>query len=394
MKRENSNGKIIIKISIMWVFVIAIIIASIMAFFKNYIFATSGTNTNEETTIEKIVAFEENKNSVDVLELMIENNYSNKKLVNEERKIEYETITEQTDKLPKGEKKTKQEGVVGKKQVTAVQVYQDGQFIEEEIMESIVTEEPITEIIQVGTSEFLSKYKVHIGSEMYLIESGDILKEAKEDAEKVYSINRYLNVTLQDITGKWAKVKYKTYEGYIQISKLTSEAVTPKIAEKNRIAKLQDELSIDMDLNKVSGLTLNDYKTIFKFNVSDKNAIFEENAEAFYNAEQKYKINGIFLAAIGIHESAWGTSKIAKEKYNLFGYKAYDRDPENCAMVFEDYEDCINVVAEALANNYLTPTGAYFNGYTLEDINTRYASDKEWHTKVYKYMEYLYDKLG
>ena len=28
---------------------------------------------------------------------------------------------------------------------------------------------------------------------------------------------------------------------------------------------------------------------------------------------------GIFLAAVGIHESAWGTSKLAIEKNNLFG---------------------------------------------------------------------------
>ena len=53
-----------------------------------------------------------------------------------------------------------------------------------------------------------------------------------------------------------------------------------------------------------------------------------------------------------------------------------------------------NVVAEALSKNYLTPTGSFFNGYTVESVNQKYASDKAWHEKVFSYMELLYDKLG
>ncbi len=45
---------------------------------------------------------------------------------------------------------------------------------------------------------------------------------------------------------------------------------------------------------------------------------FEQNADYFYYVEKQYNINGVFVAAIGIHESNWGTSKIAKDKKNLF----------------------------------------------------------------------------
>ena len=374
MKKEIKDSKIIIKISVMWIFVLAIILTSIIAFFKNYIFATN--EGQQGTEIEIIPAIEQNENAADILQTMVENNYSNKKLVNEERNIEFNTETIKTDKLPKGEEKVQQEGVVGKEQITALQTYSEGNLVEEEIIETTLKQEPVKEIIYIGTSEFLSKYSVHIGEEMYLIESGDIKKEANDESETVYSIKRYLNVTLQDVLGDWAKVKYNNYEGYIQVSKLTSESVTPKITKKNRIAKLQANLSMDMDISKSSGLTLSDYKTIFGYNVSDKNGIFADNAEVFYNMEQKYKINGIFLASIGIHESAWGTSTIAKEKNNLFGYKAYDRDPEKYAQDFENYEECIETVAEALATNYLSPTGKYYNEPTLEGVNTRYASDE------------------
>lgn len=387
MKKEKYNGKIIIKISIMWMFVLAVLIISIVSFFKNYIFAV-------EKTIAEIPAIEQNESAVDILQLMVDNNYSNKKMVNEEREISFETERQETDTLPKGEEVIEQEGKVGKEQVTALQTYEDGNLTEEEILESVLKEEPVKEIIYVGTSEYLSKYSVHIGEEMYLIESGDIKKEPKEDSETLCSIRRYLNVTLQEVSGNWVKIKYNDYEGYIQGSKLTSESVTPKISEKNRVAKLQEKLNIDMDLNEVSGLTLSDYKTIFNYNSSDKNGIFAENAEVFYNMEQKYNINGIFLAAIGIHESAWGTSTLAKEKYNLFGYQAYDRDPEGNAQLFESYEAGIEEVAKALANNYLSESGSFYNGTTLKDVNVKYASDENWAIKVYAYMEYLYDKLG
>ena len=196
-----------------------------------------------------------------------------------------------------------------------------------------------------------------------------------------------------EVSENWTKVKYKENEGYLPNEKLTSEAITPKIKEKNRIARIKDSLKKDMDLTEPTGLTLSDYKTMLGYNKSDKNSIFADNVEYFYNAEQKYGVNGIFIAAVGIHESGWGTSYLAKEKKNLFGYKAYDRDPINSAQDFESYEDAINTVAQALSKNYLTPSGSFYYGKTMEAVNTKYASDSGWHEKVYSYMEYLYDKL-
>ena len=80
--------------------------------------------------------------------------------------------------------------------------------------------------------------------------------------------------------------------------------------------------------------------------------------------------------------------------WGRIGYKAYDRDPINSAQDFDSYVDAINVVAEALSKNYLTETGSFFNGYTVEAVNQKYATDKSWHEKVFSYMELLYDKLG
>ena len=108
--------------------------------------------------------------------------------------------------------------------------------------------------------------------------------------------------------------------------------------------------------------------------------------------------------AVGIHESAWGTSKIAIQKNNLFGYGAYDSNPYNGAYEFSDYSESIDLIARVFVKYYLNPNGtsifggekaigSYYNGETLTGINTKYATDKKWANAVYTHMKYLYNKL-
>lgn len=395
------NGDIVINISIIWIFVVIIFTICVIAFCKNHVFATNV----EEDTKTTVVAFEQNQKAVNIVDIMVENTgENNKKMVNEQRNIQFNTQYEDNPNLPKDEKQTKQEGKIGKVQVTSLQEYKNEEMVSEEIIESATLEEAVTEVIYVGTSEFMKKYSVHIGDQMYLLEAESLKEKAQDDSNTICEIPRYLNVVLEEAGEEWIKVKYNGNEGYIKTAYITSNTVTPLIVEKNRVASLKANLTIESDLSKPSGLTLSDYKTVLTNNVSDKNKIFENNAEVFYNAEQKYKINGIFLASVGIHESAWGTSSLAQNKFNLFGFAAYDRDPYNSAKTFESYEDAINTVAEALSTKYLhvagtnisdgiVATGSYFNGTNVKSVNVRYASDEAWGEKVFSYMQYLYQKL-
>ena len=162
-------------------------------------------------------------------------------------------------------------------------------------------------------------------------------------------------------------------------------------------------LSFNMQLNKPSGFSLEQFKKALTDD-KDANKIFEENAEYFYLIEQQYNINGMFVAAVGIHESAWGTSKIAQNKHNLFGYGAYDSNPYNGAYSFTDYSECIDLIARVFVKYYINPadtkiydgnlaSGKYYSGSTLTSINKKYASDKNWANSVYKHMQYLYGKV-
>ena len=372
----------------------------------NYIFAEYA---KEEEIKQKIATnvFETNKESLNIQKIIIENVEitKSKTIVEDEaRELPFNVTRKNNPNLPKGEEIVKKEGVFGKKLVNCIKSYEDNKYIDEKILSEKVVKEPVTEIIEVGTSEYLKKLKAHLGDKLYVQETVNLREKADDKSNSLCIILETLDVKLEELAGNWCKVTYENYTGYVKSDVLTSEAQTPGIGEKNRTQKLYLTLDPNMDLTKPSGLTLEDFKKVLSGHSGDVHKIIENNAENFYNAEQKYNVNGIFLASIAIHESAWGTSAIAQDKKNLFGFGAYDRSPYQSANEFDEYANGIDVVAKYLAKNYLnesgtkiydneTATGMYYNGPTLAGVNTRYCTDKEWATKLFKYMDMLYSKL-
>lgn len=111
--------------------------------------------------------------------------------------------------------------------------------------------------------------------------------------------------------------------------------------------------------------------------------------KAFVDAEAKYGINAWFLTGLAAHESAYGSSPIARDKNNLFGYGAYDQTPYTSARTFSSMAAGVEKVAENLSRAYLTEGGSYFNGYGMEAINQRYATDKNWARAIKAHMNRL-----
>lgn len=365
----------------------------------NYIFA----NTEEEKVA--IGKFEENKQEIDLMDTISGNisAFTKKEIINKEIDIEFETKYVETNLLPKDEQNVIQEGQLGKLEQTIIQTFENNSLSSEEIINEITKTEPIEQIIEVGTSEFLKKNKVHIGDVMYTTQELEIY--TSEDASEVLGyIYPFINVSIISEENGFAKVAVDGTEGFVKSEFITSEAVTPGIAEKCRIQRIAVNVNPEMKLNVASGLTKEDFKKVLSGNPNDVNKIFESHAEVFYNIEQKYGVNGLFIAAIGIHESNWGTSNISGQKKNLFGYGSYDSSAYESAYTFESYEYGIDMVAKVMVKYYLNPegveifddevsTGIYYNGPTVSGVNVRYASDPNWATRVYEIMVSLYEKL-
>ncbi len=383
-----------------------ILVVSMALFFpKDLAFTESYASTQ---TSQKVESYELNRHRLNMQSIISENAGMDrvKEQVTEERDVEFETTYTDNSTLPKGEEIVTQEGILGKDQVTVVKTYENGNFVEETILARTTLIEPTPKLISRGTSEFLAKHQVHIGDTMYLVKADKLKAEASDTSTDTAELKESIDVKLLELPSEeWAKVSFDGIEGYIKTSNLTSPTTTPNIVEKNRVQRILLKVNIGMELNKSSGLTLNDYKKIFTNIPNDRNKVFEDNYQVFYNAEKKYNINGIFLASIAIHESAWGSSNIANDKNNLFGYGAYDESPYESSLDFDSYEEGIETVAKSLVKYYLNPAGTkiydgetaegwYYNGPTVEGVNTRYASDENWHKKVYSYMEMLYNRLN
>jgi beta-N-acetylglucosaminidase len=103
---------------------------------------------------------------------------------------------------------------------------------------------------------------------------------------------------------------------------------------------------------------------------------------SFMQAEATYHVSARYFVAHAILESGWGTSSIAQNKHNLFGFGADDANPYGDAMTFPSFDACIQYVAQFIATNYLVPTGRFYHGPTLRGMNVDYASDPNWAEKI------------
>ena len=375
--------------------------------YSNYIYANDITFESDR----KIVGTYEKNNSALNIDRIIQTNSSivrKKELHTDVVALDYDRIYTDNPLLPEGEEVVTEEGAYGKENVTYLYSYENDTIVEAREIKREVVEDSKPEYLDRGTSKFLAKQKAHIGDTLYLTKEVAIRFDKDESQDSGFVIAKYMDVKLIDLDETWCQVEFENDElivnGFIKCAYLVSANFDSSMPEKSRIYKILYGVDIDMPLNTVSGLTEDDFVKIFKGNASDKNKIFEDNAKVFYEIEQKYNVNGIFLAAIGIHESAWGTSKIAVDKKNLFGYGAYDRSPYESAYDFETYGEGIEILAKSMSKYYLNEegvpvyddevaTGKYYNGPTLAGINVRYASDSSWHEKVFKTMENLYNKL-
>lgn len=401
----------IIIFSIVVISIFYIIIFYHYYFGESVVYATEVSSPVEELTLSKAERID--------IDSYIENN--SKEGVKEEytvEEVELEFITKYKNNasLPKGTLQVTQEGRKGKQQITTKKTYENDQLIGEEQVSAKITKAAVNKIVEVGTgSGRVSNYEVKVGDTVYVTSDRlSVMVEPSEQSQKIATLSQNDELKVLELQGEWYRIRSGSTVGYVKKEATTYRNYAQEEAENNSSnintstsqkskSELLSTLSFGMALNKPSGLTLEQFKTVLS-DSKDKNKIFEQNAEYFYYIEKEYNINGVFVAAVGIHESAWGTSKIAQEKYNLFGYGAYDSNPYNGAYTFSDYSECIDLLARVFVKYYLNPAGTsiyggetasgkYYNGPTLSGINQKYATDKNWANSVYTTMKYLYNKL-
>lgn len=116
--------------------------------------------------------------------------------------------------------------------------------------------------------------------------------------------------------------------------------------------------------------------------------------ERFVAAEAIYRgPNALIMAAHAALESAWGESRLAREKKNLFGIGAYDRDPDR-AKIFSSFAECIDWYASFVTREYLHPRGKFYVRPTLGGMNRYWATDPLWGAKIVRLAIQMFHRLG
>lgn len=406
--KEKNKRKNKLSLKRIIIFFIGVIVFLYLIILYNYflnkseVFAKeTGAEVNQNVKIS-------NANEINLDEVINENNKENgfkEEFITEEVDLEYITKYQSNAELPKGVIQVIQEGREGKQEVTIKRTYENGEIVKEEQVNSKITKAAVNKIVEVG-SGIGSTYKVKVGDKVYITsDRAEIKLEPNGNSTKIATLGKNEELTVLEINGDYYKIEAIGIIGYVKKENVTYKNKENENSEQNNNSNSTNirKLSFNMELNKPSGLSLEQFKKVLT-DSKDVNKVMQNNAEYFYYIEEQYNINGLFVAAVAIHESGWGTSKISKDKYNLFGYGAYDSNPYNGAYEFSDYSESIDLIARVFVKYYLNPkgtsiyggeqaSGKYYNGPTLTGVNTKYATDKNWANAVYKHMEYLYNKL-
>ena len=416
--KENRRIKITLK-SIIYVTFLSIAILYFFMFYQMYIYpekqqvAEASAQTIEDTETKDVTISTADKIDEQYIEKIIENQIQENgrtELVQTEEVLEYLTQYRTNTKIPKGVSYVVQEGRTGTQKITVQKKYVNDELVSQEQISATIEKAALNKIVEVGGATYTNSYKAKKGDTIYITTDIFELKETpNQESEKLKVLKQNDELKILEIKDGWYKVTYQSVTGWInsECTTFINPNEEEKTVEEKSNTKTKNELintlNFQMSLNKPSGLTLEQFKKVLSDD-KDKNKIFEKNAEYFYYIEKQYNINGIFVASIGVHESNWGTSNIALQKNNLFGYGAYDSNPYNGAYKFSTYAESIDLLGRVLVKYYLNPkgtaiyggekaVGSYYNGSTLSGVNTKYASDKNWANAVYKHMQYFYNKL-
>ncbi|TFE26335.1 glucosaminidase domain-containing protein [Cohnella luojiensis] len=221
---------------------------------------------------------------------------------------------------------------------------------------------------------------------------------AKSKVLKVVQMGTLLEV-LQKIDNGWLRLNGGGYvhgdyaelvDGEIQTAKITPlQQLVPlvmKNSEDVQVTESGNPVKPTSTVGTASGLSEEDIAMIF----DGTDLAGHRLEEAILEVEEEYGINALFTIAVMKLESGNGSSRLAKNKNNLFGLNASGADPHKRAFSFETKGDSVRKFGQLLSKNYVG------KGYTtIEKIATKYCpANSKWSGLVKNIMKRDYSKLN
>lgn len=155
-----------------------------------------------------------------------------------------------------------------------------------------------------------------------------------------------------------------------------NEELAAKTAKEELYSK---EVKIDLsNVTVKSGISPERLEKILRRNGRVNMA---KHAAAFVEAEHKYSVNALLLAAICVAESTDFKSEFSRDRFNPAGIGAYNSNPNN-AKAFKSYDEAILYLGKLIGKD---DKGRYVAGgrYSVEAIGKQYCQPSgPWISRV------------
>ena len=194
-------------------------------------------------------------------------------------------------------------------------------------------------------------------------------KETKTTSTKKETSKESKNTTAKKESSKETKNTAKT-ESKKSATKTTS------------ISKVK--ISKTMDLTKRTGLSRDDFIKLISGVKADTSGFFEDNAGKIYDLCKKYSINEIFFCGLISAESGWNIASNHRRTHNYISLMSGGK-----LIKYSSVNEGLEVAAQKLHYNYLTPGGKFYHGKTLAGVKTCFCPSSGWVNLVYGRMQQI-----
>lgn len=265
-----------------------------------------------------------------------------------------------------------------------------------------------------GSAEIRSTASSDNKAEVKQEEKTEIKKETKtEETKKKNESSKKVNTTKksskkvetkqEEKENKKKKANKDSDKATTKQTKENSEKDTKKTTEKKDSSKKESttnkenkksttktvsisqvKISKSMNLTKRTGLSRKDFIKLMSGVKADTSGFFEKNAGKIYDLCEKYSINEIFFCGLISAESGWNIASNHRRTHNYISLMRNGK-----LISYGSVNEGLEVAAQKLHYNYLTPGGKFYHGKTLAGVKTCFCPSSSWVGLVYGRMQQI-----
>ena len=199
---------------------------------------------------------------------------------------------------------------------------------------------------------------------------------------KATSRNEEERVNKEKVTKEISNTK-EDKKTTIKVNKNKKE--TKKIEQKENYIKVKNvKISKNMNLTIRTGLSKENFKKVIKNLSQDTSKFFYDNADTIYDLCKKYQINEIFFCGLISAESGWNIASNHRRTHNYISLMSNGK-----LISYSSTKQGLEVAAQKLHYNYLTPGGKFYGGKTLAGVKKKFCPSGTWVDLVYGRMSQI-----